>query len=104
MIPKRLLSTDKAISVKTGPLLIKGVKVPVELSTGPTCPELVETIYMACAVCAVVNVTKANKAALVVTNSKFLKTVFLLMGGIKFPAPALELNSKGKLKGHLFYF
>ena len=38
------------------------------------------------------------------TNSKFLKTVFLLMGGIKMPAPALELNSKGKLIGHLLYF
>ena len=38
------------------------------------------------------------------TNSKFLKTVFLLIGGVKFPAPAIELNSKGKLKAHLFYF
>lgn len=38
------------------------------------------------------------------TKSKFLKTVFLLMGGIKMPAPTLELNSKGKLKGHLLYF
>ena len=38
------------------------------------------------------------------TKSKFLKTVFLLMGGIKVPAPTLELNSKGKLKGHLLYF
>lgn len=38
------------------------------------------------------------------TRSKFLKTVFLLMGGIKMPAPTLELNSKGKLKGHLLYF
>jgi VanZ family protein len=38
------------------------------------------------------------------TNSKLLKTVFQLIGGIKFPAPALELNSKGKFRAHLFYF
>lgn len=38
------------------------------------------------------------------TRSKFLKNVFLLMGGIKMPAPTLELNSKGKLRGHLLYF
>lgn len=38
------------------------------------------------------------------TRSKFLKSVFLLMGGIKLPAPTLELNSKGNLKGHLIYF
>jgi hypothetical protein len=38
------------------------------------------------------------------TNSKFLKTVLLLMGGIKFPAPTLELNSKGKFRAHLLYF
>ena len=38
------------------------------------------------------------------TRSKFLKNVFLLMGGIKMPAPTLELNSKCKLRGHLLYF
>ena len=38
------------------------------------------------------------------TKSKFLKNVFLLMGGIKFPAPTLELDSKGKLRGHLIYW
>lgn len=38
------------------------------------------------------------------TKSKFLKTIFLLMGGIKIPAPTLELNSKGNLRGHWFYF
>ena len=38
------------------------------------------------------------------TKSKFLKTIFMLMGGIKMPAPTLELNSKGKLRGHLLYF
>jgi VanZ family protein len=38
------------------------------------------------------------------TNSKLLKTVFMLMGGIKMPAPTLELNSQGKLKAHLLYF
>ena len=38
------------------------------------------------------------------TNSKFLRTVFLLMGGIKIPAPALELNSNGKFRGHWLYY
>lgn len=38
------------------------------------------------------------------TRSKLLKSIFLLMGGIKIPAPTLELNSKGKIKGHLLYF
>lgn len=38
------------------------------------------------------------------TNSKFLKTVFMLMGGIKMPAPTLQLNSQGKFKAHLLYF
>jgi hypothetical protein len=38
------------------------------------------------------------------TNSKLLKTVFMLMAGIKFPAPTLELNSKGNFRAHLFYF
>lgn len=38
------------------------------------------------------------------TRSKFLKTVFLLMGGIKMPAPTLQLNSQGKFKAHLLYF
>ena len=38
------------------------------------------------------------------TNRKFLKTVFQLMGGIKMPAPTLQLNSQGKFKAHLFYF
>lgn len=38
------------------------------------------------------------------TRSKFLKIAFQLMGGIKMPAPTLELNSKGKLRGHLLYF
>ena len=38
------------------------------------------------------------------TNSKLLKTVFQVIGGIKIPAPTLELNSKGRLKAHLLYF
>lgn len=38
------------------------------------------------------------------TKSKFLKTVFLLMGGIKMPAPAIELNSKGKFRAHWLYY
>ena len=38
------------------------------------------------------------------TRSKVLKTIFLLMGGIKIPAPTLELNSSGKFSGHWLYF
>ncbi|MGZ5135153.1 MAG: DUF2279 domain-containing protein, partial [Flavitalea sp.] len=38
------------------------------------------------------------------TKSKFLKTVFLLMGGIKLPAPTLEFNSQGKFRAHWIYF
>ena len=38
------------------------------------------------------------------TKSKVLKTVFFLMGGIKIPAPTLELNSKGNFRAHVFYF
>jgi hypothetical protein len=38
------------------------------------------------------------------TNSKFLKTVFSLLNCLKFPAPALELNSKGKFKAHAIYY
>ena len=38
------------------------------------------------------------------TNSHFLKTIFELADVIKFPAPALEYNSIGKLKGHWIYF
>jgi len=38
------------------------------------------------------------------TNSKFLKHLFLLMGAIKMPAPTLELNSQGKVRGHWLYF
>lgn len=38
------------------------------------------------------------------TKSKLLHTIFLLINGIKIPAPALELNSKGRLKLHGIYF
>lgn len=38
------------------------------------------------------------------TRSKFLRTVFSFLNCIKIPAPALELNSKGKLKAHVIYF
>ena len=38
------------------------------------------------------------------TNSKFLKTLFQVIGAIKMPAPTLELNSKGRLRAHLIYF
>jgi hypothetical protein len=48
VMPKISSSADKAISVKAGPLLINGVKVPVEVSTGPTCPLLVEIRDVAC--------------------------------------------------------
>jgi uncharacterized protein YfiM (DUF2279 family) len=38
------------------------------------------------------------------THSKFLKALFYGLNFIKIPFPALEVNSQGKLKGHLFYF
>ena len=38
------------------------------------------------------------------TKSKFLKNFFLLIAGIKLPAPTLELNSQGKVVGHWLYF
>ena len=38
------------------------------------------------------------------TNNKFLKTVFFALNSFKFPAPALMLDSKGKMKGYLIYF
>lgn len=38
------------------------------------------------------------------TNSKFLRTAFSFLNSFKFPAPALMLNSKGKVKGYLVYF
>lgn len=38
------------------------------------------------------------------TNSHFLKTIFELADVIKFPAPALEYNTAGKLKAHWIYF
>ncbi len=38
------------------------------------------------------------------TNSHFLKTIFDVLNVIKIPFPALELNSKGHLKMHYFYF
>jgi hypothetical protein len=38
------------------------------------------------------------------TNSKFLRTTFALLNAFKCPAPALMLDSKGKLKGYALYF
>ena len=38
------------------------------------------------------------------TRSKVLRTVFSVLNTIKVPFPALEINSKGKVKGHYFYF
>lgn len=38
------------------------------------------------------------------TKSKFLKTVFTALNAFKCPAPALMIDSKGKLKGYILYF
>jgi hypothetical protein len=38
------------------------------------------------------------------TKSKFLKTSFALLNAFKCPAPALMINSKGKLKAYGLYF
>lgn len=38
------------------------------------------------------------------TKSKFLKGLFQSLNFIKIPAPAIEFNSLGKLKGHWIYF
>ncbi len=38
------------------------------------------------------------------TKSKFLKTTFSVLNAFKCPAPALMLDSKGKLKGYALYF
>lgn len=38
------------------------------------------------------------------TKSKFLKTSFFLLNCIKFPAPALMVDTKGKVKAHWMYF
>ena len=38
------------------------------------------------------------------TKSRFLKTSFALLNAFKCPAPALMINSKGKLKAYAFYF
>jgi hypothetical protein len=37
------------------------------------------------------------------TNSGFLKTAFYVMNFIKIPFPAIEYNSKGKVKGYWIY-
>jgi Predicted periplasmic lipoprotein (DUF2279) len=38
------------------------------------------------------------------TRSKFLKTIFFTLNILKIPAPAIELDSKGKFKVHGFYY
>lgn len=38
------------------------------------------------------------------TNKQWLKTAFSLLNTFKFPAPALMLDSKGKMKLHAIYF
>jgi hypothetical protein len=38
------------------------------------------------------------------TNKKWLKTLFKALSVFKFPAPALEYNTLGQLRGHWLYF
>jgi len=38
------------------------------------------------------------------TKSKILKTIFFTFNIVKIPAPAIELNSKGKFVGHWLYY
>ena len=38
------------------------------------------------------------------TGSKFVNTLLYMANSIKFPAPALEINGKGKVKLHAIYF
>lgn len=38
------------------------------------------------------------------TKSKFLRSAFFVLNMIKIPAPALELSSSGKFRGHLIHF
>ncbi|MBC8033091.1 MAG: DUF2279 domain-containing protein [Chitinophagaceae bacterium] len=38
------------------------------------------------------------------TRSKLIRGLFFALGSVKFPAPALELNSKGKIRFHGIYF
>ena len=38
------------------------------------------------------------------TRSKIIRGLFFALNAVKFPAPALELNSKGKIKLHGIYF
>jgi hypothetical protein len=38
------------------------------------------------------------------TRSKFLRSAFYIINMVKVPAPAIEINSKGKLKAYVFYY
>jgi uncharacterized protein YfiM (DUF2279 family) len=38
------------------------------------------------------------------TKSKLLKTIFFTLNILKIPAPAIELDSKGRFVGHLLYY
>jgi hypothetical protein len=38
------------------------------------------------------------------TRRKGVKALFQVLNMLKFPAPALELTSQGRLKGHFIYF
>lgn len=38
------------------------------------------------------------------TNSKFLRTTFFILNAFKFPAPALMIDTQGKVKGYFVYF
>ncbi len=38
------------------------------------------------------------------TRSKLLKTIFFTLNILKIPSPAIEINGKGKIVGHIFYY
>ncbi len=37
-------------------------------------------------------------------GSRFLRTIFFILNGVKIPAPAIEFRSNGKVTGHWLYF
>ncbi|HEY0433853.1 MAG TPA: hypothetical protein VGC95_08275, partial [Chitinophagaceae bacterium] len=40
----------------------------------------------------------------IATNKKWLRSVFFVLNAFKCPAPAIMLDSKGRLKGYILYF
>jgi hypothetical protein len=38
------------------------------------------------------------------TRKKWLRPVFFILNGFKFPLPTLQIDQRGKWKGYLFYF